>query len=68
MMPELVDEHIGRPGAVGGDGAVQPENPAAAVGRGIGQDLHDVVRRVRGDIAKRAILERQDVASDPNAS
>ena len=61
-MAELVDEDVRRPRAVGGDGAVQAEDAAAAVGRAVGQDLDDVVRRVRGDVAERPVLEREDVA------
>ena len=48
--------------AVGGDRAVQAVDAAAAVRRGVGQDLDHLVRRVRGDVAKRLVLERQHVA------
>ena len=62
VMAELVDEDVRRPDAVGGDGAVEPEDAATAVGRGVGQDLDDVVRRVGGDVAERPVVEREDVA------
>ena len=52
-MAELVDEEVRRPQVVGRDRAEQIEDPAAAVGLAVRQDLDDVVRRVRGDVAKR---------------
>ena len=62
VMPELVHEDVRRPDAVGRDGAVEAVDAAAAVGRAVGQDLDDVVRRVRGDVAERLVLEREHVA------
>src|SRR5438445_808826 len=61
VMPELVDEDVRRPDAVGRDGAVQPEDAAAAVRRAVHEDLHGVVRRVGRDVAERLVVEREHV-------
>ena len=61
-MTELVHEDVRRPRAVGRHGAVQAEDPAAAVRRAVHENLHRVVRRVRRDVAERAVLEGEDVA------
>ena len=62
VMAELVDEDVRRPHAVGGHGAVQAVDAAAAVGGAVGQDLDDVVRRVGGEVAEGAVVEGEDVA------
>src|SRR6185295_8099970 len=62
VMTELVHEHVGRPHAVGRDGAVETEDAAATVGRAVDEDLDHVVRRVGGDVAKRLVLEGEDVS------
>jgi hypothetical protein len=43
VVPELVDEDVGRPERVGGHGAVEPEDASAAVGVAVDQDLHELV-------------------------
>ena len=45
VVAELVDEDVGRPGAVGGHGRVEVEDASAAVGLPVGEDLDDVVGR-----------------------
>src|SRR5262249_1676415 len=62
VMAELVHENVRRPHAVGGDGAVEAVDAPAAVRGAVHQNLDDVVRRVRGDVAKRLVVEREDVA------
>src|SRR5262249_41018838 len=62
VMTELVHEDVRRPYAVGRDRAVQAVDAAAAVGRAVDENLDDLVRRVGGEVAKRLVLEAEDVA------
>ncbi len=65
MVAELVHEDIRRPRAVGGHRRIQVEDTAASISLPVRQDLDDVVRRLARQIAKRAVVERQDVALGP---
>ena len=60
-----MDEDIGGPEAVRGDGRVKVEDPASPVGAGVRQDLDELVRGKGGHVAQRAVLEGQDVALGP---
>ena len=62
VVAELVHEDVGRPEAVGRDGAVEAEDPAAAVGARVRQDLDELVRREGRHVAERPVVESQDVA------
>jgi hypothetical protein len=62
VMSELVYEDVRCPHAVGGNGAVEPENPSPAVGISIHQDFDELIRRKLRNLAKRVIVEREYVA------
>src|SRR6185312_16923878 len=59
---ELVDEDVRGPEAVGGHGAVEVEDAAAAVGVAVDEDLDELVRRIGGDVPEGAVVEGEDVA------
>ena len=61
-MTELVHEDVRRPDAVGRNRAVETEDASATVGGAVRQNLDEFVRRVRGDVAERLVLEGQHVA------
>src|SRR5882724_5359549 len=61
-MPELVNEDIRRLLAVGRHRAIQTEDPPAAVCARVGDDLDELVGRKLRNVAKRAILKRQNVS------
>ena len=61
VMAELVDDDVRRPEAVGRHRRVLPEDPAAAVGAAVDDDHHDVVRRLRGEVAPGAVVEAEHV-------
>jgi type IV secretory pathway VirB2 component (pilin) len=62
VMTELMDENVGRPFVIGSDSCVEVENPAAAVGLAVDQDFDELIRCVRGGVAKRVIVGGEDVA------
>ena len=51
-MAKFVHEDVRRLIAVGRDRAVQPEDPAAAVGSRVGENLDELVRRERGGLSE----------------
>ena len=62
VVGELVNEHVRRECVVGGHRAVEAVDAAAAVGAIVDDDLDGVVRGVRGEAAKRLVVEGQHVA------
>src|SRR5580704_6890305 len=61
-MPELMNENIRRPFAIGCHGRVQIEDSAATIGLAIHQNFNELVRRVRSEIAQGAVLGSKNVA------
>src|SRR6185369_8469813 len=53
------------PQAVGSDGRIQAVDAAAAVRLAVHENLDHVVRRERGGVAKRSVVEGQDVTLRP---
>ena len=62
VMPEFVNEDIGRLSAVSGDRAVEVEYAASSIGPRVRNYLYELVRRERCNGAHRAVVKGKDVS------